>query len=171
MTEQEIAEKNIVAARQFAEKVLGGGDLSLFDAIVAENVRGNTGLKPDGWIEGKAAYRGIIQALNAAFPDMTVSVTEAFAASGDPNRVVLRFSGGGTHQGPMYGVAATNAYLSLDETHLLRFDQDGRIVENVVGSNNPLSLEMLFADTMRPMVLPNLFPTATLDTRLTAEPQ
>ncbi|MBC8137979.1 MAG: hypothetical protein H8F28_19030, partial [Fibrella sp.] len=54
------------------------------------------------------------------------------------------------------------------ETHLLRFDDDGKIVENVVGSNNPLSLEMLFADTMRPMVLPTLFPTATLDARITA---
>ncbi|MBC7807013.1 MAG: hypothetical protein H7145_12780, partial [Akkermansiaceae bacterium] len=73
------ARKNIATARDFAENVLGGGDLTLFDAIVAENVRGNTGLKPDGWIEGKAMYRAIIEALNVAFPDMRVQVSEAFA--------------------------------------------------------------------------------------------
>ena len=56
----------------------------------------------------------------------------------------------------MYGVAASDLYLHLDETHLLRFD-DGRIVENVVGSDTALSLEMLFADTMRPVVLPAFF--------------
>jgi hypothetical protein len=150
--------------------VLGGGDLAVFDAIVAENVRGNTGLKPDGWIEGKAMYRAIIEALNVAFPDMRVTVSEAFASADDSKRVVLRFSGGGSHKGAMYGVAATELYLPIDETHLICFDDDGRIVENVVGSNIPLSLEMLFADTMRPMVLPTLFPSATLDARLNAVP-
>ncbi|MBC8137008.1 MAG: ester cyclase, partial [Fibrella sp.] len=132
------ARKNIATARDFAEKVLGGGDLTIFDAIVAENVRGNTGLKPDGWIEGKAMYRAIIEALNVAFPDMRVQVSEAFTSADDPKRIVLRFNGGGTHKGAMYGVAATDLYLPIDETHLLRFDDDGKIVENVVGSNNPL---------------------------------
>jgi predicted ester cyclase len=163
-----IAEKNIETARQFAEKALVG-DLAIFDTVVAENVRGNTGLKPDGWIEGKAMYRAIIAALNEAFPDMTVTVSEVFAAAGDPTRIVLRFHGGGTQRGAMYGVPPTNRYLPIDETHLLRFDDDGKIVENVVGSNNPLSLEMLFADAIRPMVLPEIFPELVLDPRLTAE--
>lgn len=147
--------ENITLARRFVEGVLGGQDPSVFDDIVADNIRVATGLKPDGDIRGKEEYRAILTKFGSAFTNGRLTITDIFA-SADGERVVVLFDAYATHTGELFDVQPTNVEVPMIETHVMRF-RDGKLVENIVGGNNPLGFEMLLADAIRPMVLPEMY--------------
>ncbi len=148
---------NITIARRFVEGVLGGQNPAAFDEIVDENIRISTGLKPDGLIEGKEEYRSILMKFGSAFTNGRLTITDIFA-SAEGDRVVVMFDAYATHTGEMFGLLPTGVEVPMIETHVMRF-HDGKLIENIVGGNNPLGFEMLLADAMRPMVLPEVYPT------------
>lgn len=145
---------NIEIARRFFEEFIGKNNGSAADETVDEAVEVSTGLKTDGPIRGLAQYKQILGALFETFPDMDFNLTDIFASE-DGKKVVGTFTASGTHKGEMYGVAPTNRRITMCETHVLTF-RDGKIVHNLVGGNNPLEFEMLFAPVLAPMVLPGI---------------
>lgn len=151
---------NVSIAHRFVEGVLGGKNPAAFDEIVADNIRVSTGLKPGGDIQGKEEYRAILTKFGSAFTNGRLTVTDVFASAGG-DRVVVMFDAYATHTGEMFGVQPTNVEVPMIETHVMRF-RDGKLVENIVGGNNPLGFEMLLADAIRPMVLPNVYSTSNL---------
>lgn len=148
---------NVTIARRFVEGVLGGQDPTAFDEIIANDIRVATGLKPDGDIQGKEEYLAILTKFGSAFTNGRLKITDIFA-SADGERVVVMFDAYATHTGELFGVAPTNVEVPMIETHIMRF-RDGKLVENIVGGNNPLGFEMLLADAIRPMVLPSMYGT------------
>ena len=151
---------NITIARRFVEGVLGGQNPAAFDEIVDENIRVSTGLKPDADIRGKKDYLTILTKFGSAFTNGRLTITDIFA-SADGKRVVVMFDAYATHTGEMFGVSSTGIEVPMIETHVMRF-ADGKLIENIVGGNNPLGFEMLLADAIRPMVLPEVYGTPKL---------
>lgn len=153
MTEEK-SKNNIEIARRFLEEFIGKNNQAAADETVDENVEVSTGLKTDGPIRGLTQYKQILGALFQTFPDLDFNLTDIFA-SADGNKVVGTFTASGTHKGEMYGIAPTNRRITMSETHVLTF-RDGKIIHNLVGGNNPLEFEMLFAPALAPLVLPGI---------------
>lgn len=134
---------------RFTHDFLGRGDLATADATLHPDVRGVTGLKPSGPIEGREEYKAVLAAFGAAYHAVEpLRVIDRFAAA---DRVVTRFQVRLRHVGDFFGVTATNRVILFDETHVARV-ADGLIVENVVSATN-LEFEMLMAPVLAPMIL------------------
>lgn len=144
-------EQNLAMARIFIEQFLGKGDMTVAVDVLDENVQAITGLKPDGPINGREAYKQVFSAFYEAFPPIPGSemIIEDMFAAGD--RVVVRFRSVQRHTKEFFGVAATNRDVTFIETHVMRL-RDGKIVENVVSATN-LEFEMLMAPVLTPLIL------------------
>lgn len=144
-------EQNLAIARIFVEQFLGKGDMTVAADVLDENVKAITGLKPDGPIDGREAYKQVFSAFFDAFPPVPgfEMIIEDIFAVGD--RVVVRFRSVQTHAKEFFGVAATNRDITFIETHVMRL-RNGKIVENVVSATN-LEFEMLMAPVLTPMIL------------------
>jgi predicted ester cyclase len=144
-------EQNLATARIFIEQFLGKGDMTVAADVLDEDVQAITGLKPDGPINGREAYKQIFSAFYNAFPPVPglEMIVEDMFAAGD--RVVVRFRSVQTHAKEFFGVAATNRDITLIETHVMRL-RHGKIVENIVSATN-LEFEMLMAPILIPLIL------------------
>ncbi len=142
---------NLAIVRRFITEFLGKADLAAADATAHPAIRGITGLKPIGPIEGLEEYKSILTAFVDAFPaEMPVEIIDQFE-SADGTRVVTRFHSRQRHAKDYYGIAATNRVILFDETHVARL-RDGKIIENIVSATN-LEFEMLMAPVLSPMIL------------------
>ena len=130
---------NLAIVRRFTTEFLGRADLAAADATMHADIRGFTGLKPSGPIEGIEAYK-----------ESPVEIIDQFE-SADGTRVVTRFHSRQRHAKDYYGVAATNRIILFDETHVARL-KDGKIIENIVSATN-LEFEMLMAPVLSSMIL------------------
>ena len=84
---------------------------------------------------GLEGIKQLVGVYHAVFPDLHVS-TDDVVLSGD--RVVVRWTGTGTHEGDQLGVPATHRQVRLTGIDILRID-DGRIVERW-GETNGLEM-------------------------------
>lgn len=147
----ELETQNLAIARQFVEQFLGHGDMSIAAEVLDENVQAITGLKPDGPIDGREAYKQIFSGFFDAFPPvpgLEMTIEDIFAAD---DRVVVRFRSVQKHAKEFFGIAATDRNITFIETHVMRL-RDGKIVENVVSATN-LEFEMLMAPVLTPLIL------------------
>jgi len=144
-------EQNLAIARIFIEQFLGKGDMTVAADVLDKNVQAITGLKPDGPIDGREAYKQVFSAFFDAFPPLPgfeMMIEDMFAAG---DRVVVRFRSVQKHAKEFFGVAATNRDITFIETHVMRL-REGKIVENVVSATN-LEFEMLMAPVLTPLIL------------------
>lgn len=144
-------EQNLAIARIFIEQFLGKGDMTVAPDVLDENVQVITGLKPDGVIDGREAYKQVFSAFFDAFPPIVgseMTIEDIFAAG---DRVVVRFRSVQKHAKEFFGVAATNRDVTFIETHVMRL-REGKIVENVVSATN-LEFEMLMAPVLTSLIL------------------
>jgi predicted ester cyclase len=143
---------NLAIVRRFTIDFLGRADLAAADATMHPDIRGVTGLKPMGPIEGIEEYKATLTGFVDAFPaESPVEIIDQFA-SADGTRVVTRFHSRQRHAKDYFGIAATGRIILFDETHVARL-VDGKIVENIVSATN-LEFEMLMAPVLSPMILP-----------------
>ncbi len=151
ITTEKLMSDPLSIVRTFILEFLGRADLAAADATAHPDIRGITGLKPLGPIEGLDEYKAIITGFTAAFPaESPVEIIDQFA-SADGERVVTRFHSRQLHARDYFGIAATNRVILFDETHVARI-RDGLIVENIVSATN-LEFEMLMAPVLSPMIL------------------
>ena len=142
---------NLAIVRRFTIEFLGRADLAAADATMHPDIRGVTGLKPTGPIEGIDEYKATLTGFVEAFPaEGPVEIIDQFE-SADGTRVVTRFHSRQRHAGDYFGIAATGRVILFDETHVARL-KDGKIVENIVSATN-LEFEMLMAPVLSPMIL------------------
>ena len=142
---------NLAIVRRFTTEFLGSADLMAAEATMHPDIRGVTGLKPIGPIEGIDEYKAILTGFVDAFPaESPVEIIDQFE-SADGTRVVTRFHSRQRHAKDYYGIAATNRVILFDETHVARL-KDGKIIENIVSATN-LEFEMLMAPVLSPMIL------------------
>ncbi len=118
-----------LAARFYAE-ALNGKRLDVIDELVAQDFVEH-GTPP---VSGADGFRAFVGSLLSAFPDLSFGVDDWIVKD---DRVVARCWARGTHQGELFGMAATGKPVSWTAIHIWRV-ADGRLVErwseaNVLG--------------------------------------
>jgi predicted ester cyclase len=86
-------EENVAAVRDFVERAWNAGDESVFEEHLSPDYPGG----PEG-------FKAMVLAFRAAFPDFHLEVHDMFGAG---DKVVTRFTMRGTHEGQLFGIAAT----------------------------------------------------------------
>ena len=119
------AEENKRIVRRIPEEVVNEGNVEILDEIVAEDVIDHT---PLGVAQGLESFKETAEYLNAAFPDMSVTVEEV-VAEGDT--VAARVIQQGTHDGEFMGIEPTGQDVEIETMAFLRLSE-GEIVERWV---------------------------------------
>ena len=112
-------------ARRLLEEAFNSGNLAVVDELLAPEFVNHDAALPEPTV-GVAAAKASIAGYRAAFPDLRLTV-ELQVAEGE--FVTTRWTGRGTHQGDLMGMAATGKQATVTG---ITIDQiaDGRIVES-----------------------------------------
>jgi steroid delta-isomerase-like uncharacterized protein len=123
------AEDNAAVARAWAQAAWVQHDLEAAAQYLAPDWVGHyAGI---GDAHGVDGFKQIAQAYLRAFPDLTITVDDAF---GDGEKLVRRVSYAGTHQGVFLGVPPTGRQIQVEATVVLHM-KGGRIVEEWATEN------------------------------------
>ncbi|GIK42685.1 MAG: hypothetical protein BroJett011_65180 [Chloroflexota bacterium] len=99
-------------------------DLSKLDEFLAADfVSHNT---PPGLDPGIEGVKQMVSIFQNAFPDMAGAVEDVVA---EGNKVAVRFSGTGTHQGEFFGIPPTGKPIRTTGINIFRLEA-GKIVEH-----------------------------------------
>lgn len=115
-------ENHAIVSRLFDE-VVNAGKLPVADELVAAQLVDHT--HPSGVAPGREGLKQMISMVRAAFPDLQVAVEEQIA---DGDKVVVRWTAHGTHEGALLGLNPTGKPVTLTGIDIFRL-VDGRIVE------------------------------------------
>ncbi|MDQ0617252.1 ester cyclase [Arthrobacter globiformis] len=121
--------------KRFYDEVLTGGNLSLLDEMVMDDVVDHEEGIP-GQPPGKEGMRFYVNAVRAAFPDLAVKTSEPALADGNLEAAQTVLTG--THQGDFAGVPATGKSVEFSGIDIIRV-QDGKVAEHW-GSTDTMSL-------------------------------
>jgi steroid delta-isomerase-like uncharacterized protein len=125
-------------ARRFIEEILGTGDWSSADELLASDVVMHHPSAPEP-IRGRDAVQGFLGVFRAGMPDLTLKVDDL---AGDGDRVAARWSASGTHTAEMFGIPPTGNRLDIHGISFFRF-ADGKIVDDWVEENTLSVLQQL----------------------------
>ena len=122
---------NTDLAHRFYSDVMVGGDLAALDEILTpgfvDHEEGPPGT-PDG-IDGVKAF---VTMFREAFPDMQVSIDDVME---DGDRVAVRATMTGTHDGGLMGVPPSGNRVRLGMIDIVRVE-DGRVAEHWGAADN-----------------------------------
>src|SRR5712691_12027400 len=119
-----MADTNTIA-RRFSEVWSQGGQ-SVIDELFSTDYRDHSpGLETFGISPNKEGYKKLLGMFLGAFPDMATR-TEDVVAEGD--KVVVRWSGSGTHKAAFAGIPASNKRVTFGGTTILRV-ANGKVAE------------------------------------------
>ena len=120
ITEQEM----IKVHRRWDEEVLGKGKLELVEDIFSPDYVSHDPTRDD--VRGFDGARGIVTMMRNAIPDLHFTVQHRFAGG---RKLVVQWTGFGTHEGELAGIAPSGKNLEFQGTSIHRFE-DGKIVES-----------------------------------------
>jgi steroid delta-isomerase-like uncharacterized protein len=126
-----LAKKNERMIRRIYDELWNERKLEVADEIIAEGgTNYDTGLLPMPF--GPEEMKGTVLMVTAAFPDNRHEVEDVVALD---DKVVLRCTLTGTHEGPFMGIPPTGRKIEVNEIHIYRLE-DGKAVEHRVGRND-----------------------------------
>ena len=131
------AEENKAAARRFLEET-DKGNLDVIDELVSPDAIDHNPFP--GQAPGAQGVKQVFGMLRTAFPDMSQSI-EDMVAEGD--RVAFRSTLHGTHRGEFLGIPATGKQVALPGIDIIRFDDDGKMVEHWGLFDVPLLMQQM----------------------------
>jgi steroid delta-isomerase-like uncharacterized protein len=117
------AEENKALVRRYVEEVVNQRNLDLVDEIFAPDFV-EYGANPDQ-VSGVEGLKHFFVMLRSGFPDFEGTLEDLFA---EEDKVVLRFTFRGTHQGEFMGIAPTGKQVTMPGIDIFRI-ADGKIVE------------------------------------------
>lgn len=117
------AEENKAVIGRFEERLNRGDVAGAVDGFVTDDVIYHDG--PPGLSPGIAGYHQLIGGYVAAFPDLRLTILDMIA---EGDKVVARFTVGGTHRGDLMGLAPTGKAMEVNGITILRF-RDGKVAE------------------------------------------
>lgn len=118
-------QENAATSRRVLEECFNKGNLDLIDQICTPNVVQHDP-STQGDLRGPRALKEQIQAYRDGMSDLELTVDEIFAAE---DKVVTRWHGHGTNDGPMMGMSPTGMRAEVTGITIDRFDSAGRITE------------------------------------------
>ncbi len=124
-----MSEENKDIVRRLMTEVWNERNFAAIDELCSENFKIYDPSVPN-LPTGPDAAKAYIGAFVAAFPDMKIQIHDLF---GEGDRVSLRWSAEGTHQGELNGIPATNKRVSVSGQAIYRL-AGGKIQEDwIVG--------------------------------------
>jgi steroid delta-isomerase-like uncharacterized protein len=128
---------NKAAVRRFFEDAWNKGDVAqvkafLADEFISHNSLNFTIQSSDDYCRGLVAYR-------EAFPDLITSVEDVIA---EGDRVVVRGTDRGTHQGEFMGRPASGRFVTATWIEIFRMES-GKAVEGWVESDTRMLMDQL----------------------------
>ncbi len=118
------SEENKAVVRRLYEEVFNGGNLDLADDLVAPD--GVNHAAPPGGPAGPEGVRRIVGMLRAAFPDDRHEIEDML---GEGDRVAVRITHTGTHEGVFRGAPPTGRRFEQSQMHVLRLE-GGKVAEH-----------------------------------------
>ena len=118
-----MSESNKAIVGRFYESV-NAGELGAIDDVISDDFVEHDEFP--GMEQSKAGVRKFFETLRAAFPDLKMDA-EDMIAEGD--KVFVRATMTGTHQGEFMGMAATGRKITVPIGDYIRFD-NGKVVEH-----------------------------------------
>jgi steroid delta-isomerase-like uncharacterized protein len=115
-------EENKAIDRRLTEEGWNQGNTAVFDELIAADFIGHN---PDWPIHGLEGYKQFYAATRSAFPDMRFSIEDQIA---EGDRVVLRLTGTGTHQGELRGIPPSGKRITMTGMVIFR-SAGGRVAE------------------------------------------
>ena len=113
---------NKALVRRFIEEVYNRGNLDVVDEVVGGDfVRHGIG----GTVRGGQFIKDRAAAARAGFPDFHITIEDMLT---DGDKVIVRQTHTGTHQGEFAGIAPTGKLIETTEISILRI-ADGKIRE------------------------------------------
>ena len=128
MTEK-IAAANKELVRRFYKEVYVNWDMALVDEVVSPRFTSHDW--PEGGVAGPQAFREYYAAIRSAVPDARYEVDDLIA---EGDRVVVRWTLLGTHEGSFGGIAPTGKAIALKGIAIYRLDA-GMLMERWVVSD------------------------------------
>jgi steroid delta-isomerase-like uncharacterized protein len=121
-----VSEGNKEKVRRVLEEAFGQGKVEVIDEVLHSDFVCYDPNSEAGEIRGAETIKGEIGYFRQAFPDFFWRVEDQ-VAEGD--KVVSRYTMGGTHQGEFFGVPATGKRVEITGIQIDRFDESGELVE------------------------------------------
>jgi steroid delta-isomerase-like uncharacterized protein len=100
------------------------GDLSVVDELIDRNYVGHDPSIPEP-LRGPDGFKEFVSTFHAAYSDARIAVDEQIA---EGDKVVTRWTGRGTHDGDLMGVAPTGKQVTVSGLTLSRL-ANGKVVE------------------------------------------
>jgi steroid delta-isomerase-like uncharacterized protein len=133
-----MSEQNKAVIRRLADEVWNRRAFDTADELFSpEAIIYESGVALPG--AGPAAVKELIGAICAAYPDIRISIDDMIAAE---DKVVVRWSSIGTHQGAMQGIAPTNRKVAANGIAIYRFAA-GKVVEEWMNTDQLVILKQL----------------------------
>jgi steroid delta-isomerase-like uncharacterized protein len=111
-----------IAAR-YGLEIWGAGNLQTLESLFADDVVDHNAFP--GQAPGREGIEETLVAYRAAFPNLTLTNDDIVVGS---DRVVLRWTARGTHEGELMGIPASGAEVTMTGIDILRVE-NGKVVE------------------------------------------
>jgi steroid delta-isomerase-like uncharacterized protein len=120
-----MSEEKVAIVRRWFQEVWNEGRVQTIHELMAEDAVGIGQAGPEAVIRGPQQFQLFVEKLRAAFPDIHVTIEDAF---GGGDKVAVRWSATMTHQGGQLGVPASGKRVRITGISLVRI-ANGQIVE------------------------------------------
>ena len=131
---------NEAASRRLFEELWGKGDLAIVDELASRDlVERHPGVRDD--VHGPIALKQLVLLYRTAFPDLHVTVDDAIC---DRDKVVIRWTARGTHEGELMGLVPTGVAAAVSGITIDRY-ADGKLIESWTSWDTMALLEQLGA--------------------------
>ena len=111
---------------RFYKEVIADGNTDLIDELTTEDITDHEEGLPEQ-PDGREGVHFFVNAMRAAFPDLSTKSVEPMLADGDleAGRVILS----GTHQGELLGMPASGKAVEIESIDIIRLE-DGKVAEH-----------------------------------------
>ena len=116
-------QENKSIARRFIQ-IWGKGNLDMIEELAAPSVSVQYPVMPQV-IRGSKTFRRVMEGFRSAFPDSDIHIEEEIA---EDEKVVIRWTFSGTHQGSLLGIPATGKKVKWTGITIYRI-VEGEVVE------------------------------------------
>jgi steroid delta-isomerase-like uncharacterized protein len=131
-------EENKALARRVIEQMFNEGNLDVADELLALDYVDHDPSLPED-VHGPEGFKQYVGMYRAAFPDLHVQIEDQLA---EGDRVATRWTGTGTHDGELAGIAPTGKRVTVPGMEIVRI-ANGRLVEGWEGYDSGTLMRQL----------------------------
>ena len=122
------AEENKDLARRLIEEMFNRGNLDVADELLAPEYVDHDPAMPED-VRGPEGFKEYVRAYRSAFSDLHIQIEDQIA---EGDKVTTRWTGTGTHDGDLAGIAPTGNHVTLPGMEIVRISE-GKLVEGWEG--------------------------------------